>query len=161
MWIWPKKAYNLNRMNVITRAIACFERTYFRAILPITNICCNKNRCHDTPLPSGYGLVFWDKLKCGSCHEGWLLTNQGYANNGLYLQYSDPVGKGSREKDEDDAAFKIPSLLNVSLTSPYMFDGSLPTLSDVIDHYASGRLCPSTNTPTSVLLHWLYPKKQI
>ena len=34
--------------------------------------------------------------------------------------------------------FRVPSLRNVAVTAPYMHDGSLPTLEDVIDHYAAG-----------------------
>ena len=135
-----KKAYNREPDEyVITRAIACFERTLLSGNSPYHQYLLQQKTDAMTPSAiRGMEMFFGDKLKCGSCHEGWLLTNQGYANNGLYLQYSDPGRKRLTGKDEDDAVFKIPSLLNVSLTAPYMFDGSLPTLSDVIDHYASG-----------------------
>ena len=39
---------------------------------------------------------------------------------------------------QDVGKFKVPSLRNVGVTAPYMFDGSLATLDDVIDHYQSG-----------------------
>ena len=38
----------------------------------------------------------------------------------------------------DIGAFKTPSLRNVARTAPYMHDGSLATLDNVIDHYALG-----------------------
>jgi cytochrome c peroxidase len=135
-----KKAYNREPDEyVITRAIASFERTLLSGNSPYhQHLLQHKTDAMGPDALRGMDLFFGEKLKCGSCHEGWLLTNQGYANNGLYLQYSDPGRKRLTGKEEDDAVFKIPSLLNVSLTAPYMFDGSLPTLSAVIEHYASG-----------------------
>ncbi len=41
-------------------------------------------------------------------------------------------------KSEDEALFKVPSLRNVELTAPYMHNGSLHTLQEVVDHYNSG-----------------------
>ena len=41
-------------------------------------------------------------------------------------------------KDEDKALFKIPTLRNINLTTPYMHDGSMKTLDDVINHYSEG-----------------------
>jgi hypothetical protein len=41
-------------------------------------------------------------------------------------------------KAEDMGAFKAPTLRNVALTAPYMHDGSIATLEDVVDHYAAG-----------------------
>jgi cytochrome c peroxidase len=38
----------------------------------------------------------------------------------------------------DARAFRTPSLRNVALTAPYMHDGSIDTLEDVVDHYAAG-----------------------
>ena len=41
-------------------------------------------------------------------------------------------------EESDRALFKVPSLRNVGLTFPYMHDGHLSTLEDVVDHYNSG-----------------------
>jgi cytochrome c peroxidase len=41
---------------------------------------------------------------------------------------------------QDRALFKVPSLRNIALTAPYMHNGSIKTLNEVIDHYASGGL---------------------
>ena len=38
----------------------------------------------------------------------------------------------------DIGAFRTPILLNIAITAPYMHDGSLPTLWDVMDHYNKG-----------------------
>ena len=42
------------------------------------------------------------------------------------------------QKDSDLALFKTPSLRNVGFTAPYMHDGSIATLAEVVDHYNSG-----------------------
>ncbi|MCH6257927.1 hypothetical protein MLD52_15315 [Puniceicoccaceae bacterium K14] len=71
---------------------------------------------------------------CFHCHGGALFTDHQFHNNGL------PQGedKGRSEftlRTADDFKFSTPSLRNVSLTAPYMHDGSLETLEDVIRHY--------------------------
>lgn len=86
----------------------------------------------------GMGLFLSDKLKCGSCHSPPLFTTHEFANNGLYDTYDD-LGRTLISADSTDIGkFRIPSLRNASLTGPYMHDGSLGTLEDVVEHYASG-----------------------
>ncbi|MEX1132039.1 MAG: cytochrome-c peroxidase, partial [Flavobacteriales bacterium] len=43
--------------------------------------------------------------------------------------------------------FKTPSLRNVALTAPYMHDGTMATLDDVLDHFASGGLAHPNRSP--------------
>ena len=52
--------------------------------------------------------------------------------------YEDPGLSLLTGQTEDVGKFKVPSLRNLGLTAPYMFDGSLETLDDVIEHYQSG-----------------------
>ena len=66
------------------------------------------------------------------------LTDFETHNTGLYSDYTDPGAFRLTFDSTDIGAFKTPSLRNVAETGPYMFDGSLPTLDAVIDHYASG-----------------------
>ena len=69
---------------------------------------------------------------CGNCH-GRINGFPGKieANNGLAMDYTD---KGINEM----SMFKVPTLRNIELTGPYMHDGSLETLEDVINHYSDG-----------------------
>lgn len=83
----------------------------------------------------GRQLFYSDSLNCGKCHSGALFTNQEYYNNGLYEEYNDPGRNRFTNEPEDIGKFKVPSLRNVEITYPYMFDGSLATLDDVIQHY--------------------------
>lgn len=135
-----KEGYNRNLDEyVITRAIASFERTLLAGNSPYFQyLNQDKKQALSAEAVRGMNLFFGEKAACGQCHSGWLLTNQGYANNGLYLQYSDPGKMRLTGLAQDEALFKIPSLHNVALTAPYMFDGSLPDLASVIEHYASG-----------------------
>ena len=77
--------------------------------------------------------------KCASCHsENFGAPTKIAANNGLYMDYPDK-GVGSITGEANDyAMFKVPTLRNIMYTAPYMHDGSLATLEDVIDHYSSG-----------------------
>ena len=67
-----------------------------------------------------------------------MFTNQEMENNGLYEQYPDSGRYVLTRLQEDIGRFKVPSLRNVELTSPYMHDGSLSTLEQVVSHYESG-----------------------
>lgn len=76
---------------------------------------------------------------CGACHgEQHHAPDKISANNGLEMVYSDKgIGLNSFDTDEY-GLFKVPTLRNVSLTAPYMHDGSIETLEEVIDHYSNG-----------------------
>jgi cytochrome c peroxidase len=83
-------------------------------------------------------LFFSDRTQCTSCHGGFNFTDYSFENNGLYNSYKDE-GRFRLTNDEADRArFKVPSLRNVELTAPYMHDGSVKTLEDVVSHYNSG-----------------------
>ena len=97
-----------------------------------------------------------DALECFHCHGGFLLSQavdhdgsefnqQTFINNGLYHLDSDgsyPDGnEGLYDLTHDPAdkgKFKPPSLRNVAVTAPYMHDGSIATLEEVVEHYARG-----------------------
>jgi cytochrome c peroxidase len=75
------------------------------------------------------------RKNCSSCH-GFNLGAPGFfeANNGLTKNYTD-YGTGTNDAT---AKFKVPTLRNVMLTAPYMHDGSLATIDDVLNHYSNG-----------------------
>jgi cytochrome c peroxidase len=76
-----------------------------------------------------------------------MFTNQGYFNIGLEEKYADPGRGRLTDKPEDHGKFRVPSLRNVAVTAPYMHDGSLKSLSEVIDHFASGGKAHSNKSP--------------
>ena len=104
----------------------------------------------------GRDLFFGERLECFHCHSGFnfsdsvdhsgiKFTQASFHNNGLY----NLDGKGLYPADNhglreftlqaaDEGKFRAPSLRNIALTAPYMHDGSIATLDEVIDHYARG-----------------------
>jgi cytochrome c peroxidase len=81
--------------------------------------------------------IFVGKGGCVSCHGGWRLTDDSFHDIGLDSR--DP-GRGAVTGGAPGLPeFKTPSLREAAHTAPYMHNGSLATLNDVVDHY-SGQL---------------------
>lgn len=78
------------------------------------------------------------RQKCGSCHDGELFTDFSYRNNGVDSTFADTGRNRITALDSDIGKFRVPSLRNVGLTSPYMHHARFSTLEEVLDHYASG-----------------------
>jgi len=133
-----KEGYNrLPDYFVITRALGVFERTLISGNSKYDQYL-NKKVKFTKQEKEGMKLFFSDKLNCSSCHNGFNFTNYGFKNNGLYRKYKD-IGRMRFSKDSNDIAlFKTPSLRNIEVTGPYMHDGSIKTLKQVIAHYNSG-----------------------
>lgn len=124
---------------VITRSIAAFERTLLSGNSLFDQWYFQKlPEAYRPEVARGFLLFQSDRLNCIQCHNGFLFTNQSYQNNGLYINYPDSGRMRFTQLEQDRAMFKVPSLRNVGLTAPYMHDGSLKSLDQVIDHYASG-----------------------
>lgn len=133
-------AYNRNPdYYVITRALACFERTLLSGNSRYDQFTYQgKPDALGSDEIAGKTLFFSERLACGNCHGGFNFTNYSFENNGLYQYYKDPGRYRLTLNKKDSALFKVPSLRNVSVTAPYMHDGSITTLEAVIEHYNSG-----------------------
>lgn len=124
---------------VITRAIATFERSFISGNSTYDQFIHGKN-------PKEFGinelrgkeLFFSSKTQCSSCHSGFNFTNYSFENNGLLEQYGDLDRYRITNEPSDIGKFKTPSLRNLSVTAPYMHDGSLNSIEEVIEHYNSG-----------------------
>ena len=124
---------------VITRALAAFQRTLISGNSRFDQWSFQGNWNALSPSAiRGLDLFQSDRLGCASCHNGFLFTDQSFANNGLYEDYADPGRYRLTGIESDRAVFKVPSLRNVAVTAPYMHDGSLKTLREVVQHYQSG-----------------------
>jgi cytochrome c peroxidase len=75
---------------------------------------------------------------CFHCHSKETLTNDGYFNNGTFVEGGDAGRQLLTGRTGDLGKFRVPSLRNVAVTAPYMHDGSLATLREVVEHYAAG-----------------------
>ncbi len=82
--------------------------------------------------------VFVGKGGCVSCHGGWRMTDDAFHDIGV--PGDDPGRSVVAGGTPGIPAFKTPGLRQVSKTSPYMHNGSLATLNDVVAHYAGGHL---------------------
>lgn len=92
---------------------------------------------------NGYDLF---KSKCASCHKEPLFTDYSYRNNGQPLNRFNDIGRMKiTGRSEDSLKFKVPSLRNVQVSAPYMHDGKMFALPQVIDHYSKGII---TDQPT-------------
>ena len=61
----------------------------------------------------------------------------GGLRTGAQIDSAD-TGQGLAGKAEDMGKFRAPTLRNIAVTAPYMHDGSITTLGEVLDHYARG-----------------------
>lgn len=143
-------------LSTITRAIAAFERTLlsFNAPYDRYKYAGEANAISDSA-KRGEALFFGERLECYHCHGGLNFTDNiqharsgfpeiGFHNDGLYNLDGNGAypanGHGLREftgEAGDEGKFRTPSLRNITLTAPYMHDGSIPTLAAVIkSHYA-------------------------
>jgi cytochrome c peroxidase len=144
-------------LDTIVKAIASFERTIVSANSPLDRYLYRDDRNALTPQAQrGMALFFSERLACAHCHTGFNLsgpTVQGgsadvapsFHNTGLYNidgRGSYPaVDRGlfdSTRVRTDMGRFRAPTLRNIAVTAPYMHDGSIATLDEVIGHYASG-----------------------
>lgn len=135
-----QKAYQRNPdPYVITRAISNFQRTLISGNSRFDQFKYqNKNDALSESEKRGMELFLGDKAKCSQCHSGFQLTNYNFENNGLYEVYEDDGRFHFTGTESDRNKFKVPTLRNIEVTSPYMHDGSMATLMDVIEHYNKG-----------------------
>lgn len=89
------------------------------------------------------GLLFYGRLRCGTCHSGPLQTDQRFHNigipeigDGVQAGESRDIGRaGITGETADRFAFLTPSLRNVLLTEPWMHNGAFTSIGDVVRHY--------------------------
>jgi cytochrome c peroxidase len=85
--------------------------------------------------------IFRGKGNCAACHVGPTFSDERLHNTGVAWRegvFMDPGRFGVTNRPEDRGAFKTPTLREVARTSPYMHDGSLRTLEEVINFYSDG-----------------------
>ena len=93
-------------------------------------------------------LFFSQPLSCFRCHGGF--------------NFNDNTTSAGHEPDEvelhntalyaEQGKFKAPGLRNIAITAPYMHDGSIQTLEEVLDHYAQGGRAGHNNPSKDPLL---------
>jgi cytochrome c peroxidase len=125
-----------NREN-LGIAIAAFERTLETSDSPFDNWkFSDDSNAVSEEVKRGF-VLFNGKGKCVQCHFGADLTANEFRNIGLFdgKQLNDSGRMVVTGKKEDIGKFKTPSLRNAAITAPYMHNGMLKTLDDVIEFY--------------------------
>jgi cytochrome c peroxidase len=99
-------------------------------------------------LAEGLGYDIF-KQKCASCHQEPLFTDLSYRNTGIPVDdFLKDFGRMKiTNKSADSLKFKVPSLRNVMMTSPYGHDGRFFTITNVMDHYRNGVVNGPTTDP--------------
>ena len=86
----------------------------------------------------GKDLFFSSKTDCSSCHGGFNFSNDIFQSNGYFTSYPDSGRQRITLNESDRGKFLIPSLRNIAFTAPYMHDGSIASLNEIIDNYNNG-----------------------
>jgi cytochrome c peroxidase len=146
------------RAETIAKAIASFERTLLSKDAPYDRYVYGGDEASmSASARRGLDLFNSERLECYHCHAGPDFTNATatatsppagrphFFNNGLYnvggTGAYPPDAPGLRAfttEARDDGKFRVPTLRNIAVTGPYMHDGSVATLSEVVDLYAAG-----------------------
>ena len=132
----------------LVRALASFERSLLSGNSAYDQYIRGDENALSPDAKAGLELFKSERLGCNNCHSGILFTNFQFANIGLDADYTSDPGLTRITRDyADEGKFRVPSLRNVEVTAPYMHDGSLSTLDEVIDHYASGGINHPVKSP--------------
>jgi len=143
-------------LHGVTRALAAFQRALVSLDSPYDRYLEGDDHAVGADVKLGEALFFSERMECFHCHGGPFFTSstdyegKGFAeveffNTGLYDldgagAYPEPnTGLHAFTGDPRDMGrFRAPTLRNVAVTAPYMHDGSIETLGEVIEHYAAG-----------------------
>lgn len=123
---------------VITRALANYQRTLISGWSRWDRYMQGESEALTPSELRGWLLFNSPSTGCRECHSDFDLSDHDFHNIGLYQVYADPGRARITLDAADEGKFKTPSLRNVALTAPYMHDGSMATLNEVISHYVSG-----------------------
>ena len=118
----------------IAKALAAFERTIVVKDTAFDKYLLGDEDAISDDAKDGMKL-FAGKAGCISCHAGAFLTDQSYHNLGME---NDDGRFAVTNKEEDKGKFRTPGLRGITHTAPYMHDGSLETLDEVVAYYNSG-----------------------
>lgn len=128
----------------LKKAIATYERTLVSPQIRFDRWVAGETSALSPQEIEGFRL-FTGKAGCANCHSGWAFTDHAFYDIGLP---SEDRGRGAVLRLEAaEHGFKTPSLREVGRRAPYMHDGSLASLEDVVRHYVSGIVDRPTLAP--------------
>lgn len=119
----------------IAKSIAAFERTVLSGDAPYDKFKAGDQSALSESALKGMKL-FFGKANCSACHAGPNFSDSAFHNIGLDTE--DPGRFAISKLAGDTGAMKTPTLRDIAKTGPYMHDGKLQTLEDVVAHYNKG-----------------------
>jgi cytochrome c peroxidase len=146
-----REVYDDEKVDIdrIADAIAAYEATRLSGSSPFDRYEAG-DKSALSPLAAKGREIFFGKARCNFCHLSGNLTDTKFHNLGIGWDPKRTGGKATKEafadlgryvvtkKNEDIGAFKTPTLRDLAKRGPYMHDGSLATLRDVVLHYDKG-----------------------
>jgi len=138
----------------VAKAISAFERTVLSGNAPYDRFKAGDANALSPSAQRGM-KVFFGKGHCSACHTGANFTDQAFHNVGVNINVRKPdLGRFEVTKVVGDkGSFKTPTLREIARTAPYMHDGSMKALEEVVDHYIKG------GTPNDQLDEEIFPIK--
>lgn len=126
--------------ETVSRALASYVRTILSGDAPIDRFLNGEQEALSEQAERGFRL-FLGRANCTACHHGPNFSDERFHNTGTAWRDSVWLDEGRfavTGRPGDHGAFKTPTLRDVARTAPYMHDGSLATLEDVIVFYDRG-----------------------
>ncbi len=137
---WFKRVFARNvNMDDLAKAIAAFERTVVSGKARFDEFKAGNQQALNAAEKRGLEL-FEGKARCSQCHNGPNFTDEKYHNLGVDWD-TDMVDLGRykvTKKEQDIGAFKTPTLREIADTAPYMHNGTVATLEQIVDFYNRG-----------------------
>ncbi|HEB72362.1 MAG TPA: cytochrome-c peroxidase [Nitrospirae bacterium] len=137
---WFKRVFG-NEVNIddLAKAIATFERTVVSGGSKMDRFTFGDKSALSASEKRGFEL-FEGKARCVQCHNGFNFTDEQYHNIGVGWDTGKvDLGRYTvTKRREHIGAFKTPSLREITTTDPYMHNGSIETLEEVIEFYNRG-----------------------
>ena len=124
----------------LARALAGYVRTIYSGNSPFDRYIYGDRNVLSEQARRGL-RIFRGKGNCTACHIGPTLSDEDFHNTGVAWKNGKFLDEGRfaiTGEPEQKGAFKTPTLREVARTAPYMHDGSLTKLEDVIDFYDDG-----------------------
>ena len=123
----------------LAKAIAAYERTILSGDAPYDKFEAGDESALSESAKRGMKL-FFGAANCSACHAGSNFTDNAFHNIGIGMDQPEPdLGRYAISGlGGDKGAFKTPTLREIARTAPYMHDGSLKTLREVVEHYNKG-----------------------
>lgn len=134
--------------STITRALASFVRSLVSGNSPYDRYLAGDSDAISDSAKRGEALFNGEAAECFHCHTGFNFTSNAFKNNGTLPDDPDAGRQEVTARSSDFGKFKIPTLRNVAVSGPYMHDGSLETLDEVIAAYVQGGRGHPNTDPT-------------